>query len=99
MSAAIAASLFGSPLESRARESLARILSTRELEILAMVADGKNTAHMADQLVISPAEPRLERAAQAGARKQNAGCDVRGPARDPLTSRARRRDGRADWPS
>ena len=54
MSAAIAASLFGSPLESQARESLAKILSTRELEILAMIADGKNNGDIADQLVISP---------------------------------------------
>jgi DNA-binding NarL/FixJ family response regulator len=53
MSAAIAASLFGSPLESRARESLAKILSARELEILAMIADGKNNADIAELLVIS----------------------------------------------
>jgi DNA-binding NarL/FixJ family response regulator len=54
MSAAIAATLFGSALETRARESLSKILSTRELEILALIADGKNNTDIAQQLVISP---------------------------------------------
>lgn len=54
MSASIAARLFGSQLNGRAKPALSSLLSKREIEILAMIANGKPNSDIAAALVISP---------------------------------------------
>jgi NarL family two-component system response regulator LiaR len=54
MSASIAARLFGSSLSARTTPALSSLLSKREVEILAMIANGKQNSDIADALVISP---------------------------------------------
>ena len=54
MSASIAARLFGSSLDGPPTPALSSLLSKREIEILGMIANGKQNADIAAALVISP---------------------------------------------